>query len=63
MKKNKYGKHDQKKVLAVKKLAVEFNYTPDYIRMCLRGDSKAIVADDIRKRYAVIYAQLTEALA
>jgi hypothetical protein len=59
----KKGKYDNKKVLAVKKLAVEFNYTPEYIRQCLRGDSNALVADDIKKRYGVIYQQLEQALA
>lgn len=49
MKNSKYGKHDTKKVLAIKKLAVEFNYTEVYIRQCLRGDSNALVADDIKK--------------
>jgi hypothetical protein len=63
MKKANYGKHDQKKVLAIKKLAIEFNYTEVYIRQCLRGDSAALVADDIKKRYGVIYQQLEKALA
>jgi hypothetical protein len=58
----KKGTHDGIRVVAVKKLAKEFNYTEMYIRQCLRGDSKSLASDEVKKRYGLVYNQIKSAL-
>lgn len=56
-------KHDQKRVLAVKKLQAEYGYTPEYIRQCIHGKAHSDAAVEIKKKYERIYAALEKALA
>ena len=47
---------------AVEKTAEYFNYTPRYVRMCIKGDATGIMPDAVVKKYREFVKRIEKAI-
>ncbi|SDE08602.1 hypothetical protein [Riemerella columbipharyngis] len=55
----KRAKHN---AIAVNKVAEKYGFTPRYVRMCLKGDHKGIMPDNIIKDYKMLCREFEHAI-
>ncbi|MGQ1945401.1 hypothetical protein [Ornithobacterium rhinotracheale] len=61
MDKNKQ-KRNNYNALAVNKVAEIYGFTPRYVRACLRGDRKSIMADNVIRQYKIFVSEINKAV-
>lgn len=55
-------KYDGTKAIVIKQLSAKLEFTPDYIRKCLRGDSDAPSAEEVKREYNRLYKEINNIL-